>query len=179
MKKFTALLLVLAMVAGVSAAFGASPSAEEVSYVTVTGEGDIAIVWTSENDIGDDGTNPVEEAVSAQSKGSALDVLPQEIRDQLPEGYTVVNEIRTMKLEGNLDNLDKLAELNAVIKFDTPYAEDEIVYLAVGIPGETETEWVLLEGLGNADQNLEVTFDHDTLMKIGPKAFVVMAISKA
>ncbi len=179
MKKWIALLLAMTMLMGVSAAFASAPSPDSVNGVNVIGNGDVEIVWTNDPNPGDDGQTPVDDIYTAQRNGSALDVLPKEIRDQLPEGYTQVNEIGSMKLEGDLDSLDQLPELKAAIKFDTPYDEGEIVYLAIGIPGEEETEWVLLEGLGNADRDVEVTFDHDTLVKIGAKTFAVMAISMA
>lgn len=178
MKKIIALLLALTMLLSVSAVFAeGAPSAEDLNYLTVIGEGAIEIVWTDDDGIGDDGEGLAGQAVQSQKAGSALDILPQEIRDLLPEGYTVVNEIRSMKFQGDMDKLAKLDELKVVIKFDTPYAKDEVVYLAVGIPAE-ETEWVLLTALGNDDQNLEVTFDRETLAKIGEKSFAVLAISK-
>ncbi len=182
MKKIAAFLLALTMLAGITAAFAATPSAEDVEYVETIGEGDIAIVWTDDPNPGDDagtGASPLEEIREAQKNGSALDVLPQELRDQLPEGYTQVNEIGSMKLEGNLDNLDGTAELKAAIKFETPYDENEVVYLVIGIPGEKGNEWVLLKGVTNAKRNVEVTFDHDTLMKIGTNTFAIMAVSEA
>lgn len=178
MKKLIAFLMALTMITAMTTALASAPSAEDVEYVTVIGEGDIWIVWINDPNPGDDGSSPVNVAVQAQQSGSALDALPQEIRDQLPEGFTVVNEIRGMKLEGALDKLEELAELKAVIKFETPYAEGEEVYLAIGIPGEEGNEWVLLKGVANAENNVEVTFDHDTLMKIGTNEFAVMAISK-
>ncbi len=175
MKKITAFLLVLTLLAGLSAAFAATPSKEEVVDIIVE-EGDILIVWIDDPDPGDDAEPPVVKSIyEARKNGSALDVLPQELRDLLPAGFTKVNEIGSMKLEGDLDNA---GDLKAAIKFDTPYAEGELVFLAVGIPGDEETEWVLLQGLGNADNNVEVTFDAETLQKIGSKIFGVMAISE-
>ena len=58
MKKIAAFLLALTMLAGITAAFAAAPSAEDVEYVETIGEGDIAIVWTDDPNPGDDaGTN--------------------------------------------------------------------------------------------------------------------------
>lgn len=180
MKKITAFLLVLTLLVGVSAAFAeATPSKEDI--IVIVGHGDVHIIWVDDDNEGDDPgeeSNTTNAIRQAQAQGSALDVLPQEIRDQLPAGYNKVNEFGAMKLEGDLDNLDKVNELKAEIKFDTPYAEGELIYLALGIPGEAGTEWVLLKGTANANSNVEVTFDHDTLMKIGTKTFAVMAISK-
>ena len=172
MKRLVVFLLALMMGLTACTALAAAPSAEDVSYVVINGQGDIEIVWTDDPNVGDD-AGPAAEAMEAQGKGNALDVLPEEIRSQLPEGYTVVNEIRSAKKLANIQKLD------VTFKFDTPYTEGEVVYLAIGVAGEAGTEWVLLQGKANADNNVEVTFDHDTLMKIGEKNFAVMAISKA
>ena len=178
MKRLVVFLLALMMGLTACTALAAAPSAEDVSYVVVNGQGDIEIVWTDDPNVGDD-AGPAAEAMDAQGKGNALDVLPEEIRSQLPEGYTVVNEIRSAKLSGDLSKLANIQKLDVTFKFDTPYTEGEVVYLAIGVAGEAGTEWVLLQGKANADNNVEVTFDHDTLMKIGEKNFAVMAISKA
>jgi len=179
MKKITAFLLVLTLLAGVTAAFAETPSKEDVVDIIVE-EGDLLIVWVNDPNPGDEEfvTPPVENSIyEAQKNGSALDVLPKEIRDQLPEGFTKVNEIGSMKLDGNMDSLADVEDVKAIIKFDTPYAEGEVVYLAIGIPGDEGTEWVLLKGVANEDHNVKVTFDGDTLRKIGTKTFGVMAIS--
>jgi len=179
MKKLMAILVALTMIMGISAAMAAAPSAEDVSTVFINGEGDIYIVWTDDPDVGDDAESPAGEVKDAYQSGSPLDVLPAEIRAQLPEGYTVVNEVRSAKFAGNLDKLAELNELKAEFKFDTPYDEGEIVYLAIGVAAGEDTEWFLLESVGNAEHNLEVTFDRAALTKIGENSFVVMAISKA
>ena len=179
MKKIIAILVTLSMLTMLAAAVAETPSKQDpTDTIAITGEGIVEIVWTTEEEVGqDEPTNPVNEIKESRSQGSALDVLPQELRDLLPENFTVVNEIGAMKLEGDLSKLDEIGDLTVAIKFDTPYTPDSVVYLAVGIPGE-ETEWVLFEGKANADSNVEVTFDHNTLVKIGAKAFAVMAISE-
>lgn len=175
MKKIIALLVVLAMTASLACAFAATPSVEDPSIV-INGEGDVVIVWVDDEDIGDDGAEVIEEASSAAQQGSALDILPAEIRALIPEGFTTVNEIRAMKLQGDLT---KLADLTVTFKFDTPYAPESVVYLALAIPAEEGREWVLLEGKANEDSNVIVTFDVETLEKIGDKVFVGMAISES
>ena len=175
MKKIIALLVVLAMTASLACAFAATPSVEDPSII-ITGEGDVEIVWVDEGDAGDDAAEIIEEASAASQQGSALDVLPAEIRALIPESFTTVNEIRAMKLQGDLT---KLSDLNVTFKFDTPYTPGSTVYLALAIPAEEGREWVLLEGKANDDSNVEVTFDVETLEKIGDKVFVGMAISES
>ena len=177
MKKITAFLLVLTLLVGVSAAFAeATPSKEDI--IVIVGHGDVHIIWVDDDNEGDDPgeeePNTTNAIRQAQAQGSALDVLPEAIRAQLPAGYNKVNEIGAMKLDGDLENLTGVAELKAEIKFDTPYAEGELVYLAVGVKGE----WMMLLGVGNAAGNVEITFDHNTLMNIGTETFAIMAISK-
>lgn len=176
MKKIVALLVALAMVASLAVAMASSPSPQEV--FTIIGEGDygIHIIRPVEDDlVGDDGTEA--EIAKANKAGDPLAVLPAEIRAQLPAGFTAVNEVLQMQLDGNLENITK--DLSVAIRFDTPYAAGSTVYLAVAIPADAGREWVLLKGVSNDDNNVEVTFDVETLQKIGDKIFTVMVISES
>ncbi len=179
MKKIVSLLVVLVMVASLAGALASAPSKQHLSeLVVIEGQGDIyfEIVPPFEGEeTGDDGL--VEEILGPSKQANPLDTLPEEIRARLPEGFTVVNEILQLKLKGNVNNIT--ADMKVAIKFDTPYTPDSTVYLAVAIPGDEGREWVLLEGKVNAEKNVEVTFDMDTLQKIGEKTITVMAISES
>ena len=175
MKKIIALLLALTVLAGVTCAFAQDSKEDVDGAVVITGQGTTVVVW-SDVPVGDDDVNEeINKAKEAAKVGSPLDVLPQELRDQLPEGFTVVNEIGAMQLTG----IDGLDEVTVSIKFDTPYEPESKVFLALGIPAGEETEWLLAEAKANEEKNVEVTFTKDVLEKIGEKYFAVMAISEA
>jgi len=175
MKKIIALLLSLFMAACAVSALAVDSKEELHEVVILAGEGTIHIYWTTD-EVGEDGNvkEVREEAAAAAKASSPLDVLPPEIRAQLPEGFTTVNELESLKLEGDLTGLEQLP---VTFKFATPYEPGSVVYLAVCVPGETR-EWFLLKGLADEEGSVAVTFDAESLAKIGNHNFVLMAISE-
>jgi hypothetical protein len=175
MKKFVALMLALLMAACATVALATDSKETIHDLVLLEGEGTVQIIWLTDT-IGEDGTavEVRKKVAAAANESSPLDVLPEEIRAQLPEGFTTVNELESLKLEGDLTGLEQLP---VTFKFATPYDPGSMVYLAVCLPGETP-EWLLLKGAANEEGSVAVTFDADSLAKIGSRNFVLMVISE-
>ena len=78
---------------------------------------------------------------------------------------------------GGIDGVTE--DVKLVFKFATPYPEGETVILAIGIvPPEGEAEWLVKEGIANADGDVEVTVTKEELQKISDNPFVVIPVSK-
>jgi len=175
MKKIIALVLVLSMLVCAAGALAVDSKEDLRNAVVLVGQGTVQIIWTTDI-VGNDTTAQEirEEIKTAATKSNPLDVLPKDIRAQLPEGFVVVNELESIKLDGDVTGLE---ELTVAFKFNTPYEPDSVVYLAAAIPGE-ETEWILLEAKANDEGSVVVTFNAEFLAKVGNGEFVLMAISK-
>ena len=175
MKKIFALVIAAIMIlsaVGAMAATG-SKSSSTISYV-VPPEEPIKVVKTEDND----GTSAIKQAIiDAQANGSAIDGLPAPVKEKLGEGYVNINEMETYKIEGDIDGVSD--DVKLVFKFATPYPEGETVILAIGIvPPEGEAEWLVKEGIANADGDVEVTVTKEELQKISDNPFVVIPVSK-
>ncbi len=139
---------------------------------------------TSESEITSKFLEPnaaTQEAIKGiEEKG--VDFFPDEIKAQIPEGYTEFNEIVTYLLDGVPAGTNSLT-LNYV--FDTPYKAGEIVLLAIGIPqADGTTEWILTEGVVQDDVSAQqegsvnVTLTQDIIEKIIGKEVIIVVISK-
>jgi hypothetical protein len=175
MKKFFALVLALSMLACAAGALATDSKEDLRDAVIISGQGTVTIIWTTDT-VGEDASasETREKIRTAAKNASPLDELPEDLRAQLPEGFTVVNELESVKLEGDLTGLE---ELTVAFKFNTPYEPESVVYLAAAIPGE-ETEWVLLEAKADEEGSVVVTFDAEFLAKVGNSDFVLMTISE-
>jgi hypothetical protein len=174
MKKIFALVLAAIMIlSAVGAMAAGSKSSSTISYV-VPPEEPIKVVKTEDND----GTSAIKQAIiDAQANGSAIDGLPAPVKEKLGEGYVNINEMETYKIEGDIDGVSD--DVKLVFKFATPYPEGETVILAIGIvPPEGEAEWLVKEGVANADGDVEVTVTKEELQKISDNPFVVIPVSK-
>ena len=153
MKKALALILaaVLALVC-VSALAENSKENEDISQVT-TDTDKVSVENGEDTPAGTDLKNKITEA---QAGGNAVDALPDEIKAKLPEGFTVINEMNTYKLSGNPEEAPDPVKMT--FKFETPYENGEKVMLVVAIlrPEPEEIEWLVWEGTGNADGDVEV-----------------------
>ena len=174
MKKIFALVIAAIMIlSAVGAMAAGSKSSSTIGYV-VPPEEPIKVVKTEDND----GTSAIKQAIiDAQANGSAIDGLPAPVKEKLGEGYVNINEMETYKIEGDIDGVSD--DVKLVFKFATPYPEGETVILAIGIvPPEGEAEWLVKEGIANADGDVEVTVTKEELQKISDNPFVVIPVSK-
>ena len=172
MKKIFALVLALALVlTAVSALAAGSKGGSDISDVT-TDTPEVTVSKAADNAA----TSAIKKLISdGQAGGDALAELPEDVKAKIPADAKTVNEMETFVLSGTLTKGNSVV---LTFKFATPYTEGEAVTILLGIPGETETEWVVLQGKGNKDGDVEVTVTKDILDKIGDKPFVVIPVSK-
>ena len=173
MKKILALVLaaILALVA-VSALAEESKVNEDISDASTNLEG-----VTMEKAEDTDETTAIKEALKeAQKNGDVLAGLPEEIRNQIPEGRAVINEMDTYQLEGYTgQTADKII---LTFKFETPYEEGEDVTVLFAITAaEKETEWLVRDGKGNAEGAVEVEVTEEQFVKLTENPFVVIPVS--
>ena len=173
MKKVLALLLaVMMLLVSVSALAEGSKRWEDIPHGE-TDDDNVGLKKADDNDR----TSEIKKKILDHGKdGNPVDGLPDEIRDKLPEGFTVINDFDTYLLDGNPDESDD--EVEMIFKFATPYKEGEQVMLAVCIvPPEDEVEWLLWEGTGMADGAVRVMVAREDLQKISDNPFVVIPVS--
>lgn len=174
MKKILALVLAMMMIlCAVSALAAGSKTNPDINQADTDDE-EIGITKAEDNE----GTQAIKDAIKeAADNGNAIDGLPDEVKDQLPEGYDTINEMDTYQLDGDYENAD--GPIILTFKFETPYKEGEKVIVAIGIvPPEDEVEWLVKTGKGNADGDVEVEVTVEELNKISDNPFVVIPVSK-
>ena len=188
MKKIFALMLALALLlCSVSALADGTPSKGTPQAATWLPEEDDTFpppVKSSEAEITSKFLEP-NAATQEIIKGieeKCVDFFPDEIKAQIPEGYTEFNEIVTYLLNGVPAGTNSLT-LNYV--FDTPYKAGEIVLLAIGIPqADGTTEWILSEGVvqdnvsAQQEGSVNVTLSKDIIEKIVGKEVTIIVLSK-
>ncbi|MBQ9210448.1 MAG: hypothetical protein IJ153_02010 [Clostridia bacterium] len=191
MKKIFALILALALVLTAVSAFAAGSKTNNDIATSTASTGSTGSTSAKEDaseaddeeitsDILDDNdaTKALKEKLAAALEaGDVLSALPEDVRAEIPEGYTNVNEVVTYKLDKVPEGTTSLT-LN--FKFETLYAEGEKVIVAFVIPAEDEgeDEWILLEGIGQADGSVNVTLNEENIEKIVGKEVTVIVISK-
>ena len=173
MKKILALVLVAVMALCAVSALAAG-SKDNTNIAQATTDSSVVDLEKAEDT---EATSAIKQAVTdAQEAGNAVDGLPDAVKEQLGEGFTVINEMDTYKLSGDYENAEDPIILT--FKFETPYEEGEKVILAIGIcpPDAEEAEWLVKEGAGNADGDVEVTVTKAELQKISDNPFVVIPV---
>lgn len=190
MKKIFALILALALVLTAVSAFAAGSKTNNDIATSTASTGSTSASTKEDaseadddeitSDILDDNeaTKALKEKLAAALEaGDVLSALPEDVRAEIPEGYTNVNEVVTYKLDKVPEGTTSLT-LN--FKFETLYAEGEKVIVAFVIPAEDEgeDEWILLEGIGQADGSVNVTLNEENIEKIVGKEVTVIVISK-
>jgi len=189
MKKIFALMLAMALLLCSVSALAATESKQETptsTWIEYPPKDDTfpPPKKTSESEITSKFLEPnaaTQEAIKGiEEKG--VDFFPDEIKAQIPEGYTEFNEIVTYLLDGVPAGTNSLT-LNYV--FDTPYKAGEIVLLAIGIPqADGTTEWILTEGVVQDDVSAQqegsvnVTLTQDIIEKIAGKEVIIVVISE-
>ena len=63
--------------------------------------------------------------------------------------------------------------------FQTPYPENETVYLLFGIPGKgSDVDWYVRKGTGLANGNIKTELDEDLYEKLEGITFALAVVSK-
>ena len=126
--------------------------------------------------------NEATKEISEGIKEKGLDFFDDATKAQIPDGYTVINEIVTYLLDKVPAGTTSLT-LNYV--FDTPYKAGDVVIVAFGIPNEDgTTEWILTEGVVQDDVSAQqegsvnVTLTQEIIEKISGKEVTIVVISK-
>ena len=103
--------------------------------------------------------------------------LPEDVAAGIPEDRETINEMDCYQLSGDFT---KTKDIELVFKFETPYEHGEKVMLVVAIlrPEPEEIEWLVWEGTGNADGDVEALVARADLIKIGEDPFIVIPVSE-
>ena len=185
MKKLTALVLALALVLCAVSALAATGS------VKVDDKTNAAVTNNNNNNNAATATAP------ALGKAEANDIINQIIaslgsiqgpdalnaffglagNDVLPANYTTVNEAQPFKFASDPT---QFTALSVTLTFLTKYAQQEVVYIMIGIPGATvaDTQWIKVAGQANANGDVVIVLTADILQKIGTKTFLAVAVSE-
>ena len=167
MKKIVALVLALVLVlTAVSALAAPSPQKPKKKTTGVTEKaGEIEL-----QDVQDtDGTKAIKEQIKKDADaGNAL----ASVTVELPEGFTKVSEMATVKFPAGAKNL-KFKKM-----FQTPYAAGTTVEVLFGIPGNP-VEWLMVTGVANAAGEVVFTLSEAVYNKIVGKEVVMIPVTKA
>ena len=183
MKKIIALVLILMMILSITTAMTedspkVKPSADtknDTSTTTNTGttytapKESLRVVLTDDNVV----TAELVQKLTDAGADKVLDEIPEDITKTLPAGFTAVNEISTWKVVGDIE---KVNSAEVTFKFTSPYTKGDTVYLLIYT---SDKEWLKLAGKADDEGNIVVTFNKDTLTRLGNDPFVVVVVSKA
>ena len=107
----------------------------------------------------------------------ALSLFPEAIRKQVPAEYRTIYEFVAGKLPANID--ENTEELTAKYTFQTPYEEDERVYLLFGVrSGGSDVEWFVAEGIGLNSGAVGVTLEKEQWQKLVGITFALAVVSQ-
>ena len=171
MKKVLALVLAVMMILGCTYALAENSKGnqdinqgktnkENLNLEEITADGKLAEI--------------IEKITEAQKAGNALDGLPDDVKGQIPEENKTINEMDCYRLVGDTAGVK---EFIMIFKFETPYEKGEKVTLLIGIaPADADVEWLVLDGVGNAEGEVEVKVTETELAKISNNPFVVIPV---
>ena len=111
----------------------------------------------------------------AFAAGDVLSPLPEDVRAQIPEGLTNINEMVTVQFEGDVDKLEGTLKVN--LKLDTPYEKDQKVSVLFGKLGEP-VAWKVFEAAGMEDGSIEFILPAGDVMEMGNDPFVLAVVSE-
>ena len=179
-KKILAVILSLMILTFTAAALAATNSKTNTDIsgadvVDVEGDGDLLLQLVKTADT--EATQKIKDALTeAQKAGDVLGAFPEDIRAQIPEEHKAVNEMETVRFEGDLD---KVVKAKVRFKFETPYKEGDEVTVLLGFPEEDEVaEWIVLDGEGAEEGDVEFTITQNILSMIKTDPFVIVPVSK-
>ena len=191
MKKLTALVLALALVLCAVSALAATGS------VKVDDKTNAAVTNNNNNNNNNNNAATAAATAPALEKVEANDIINQIIaslgsiqgpdalnaffglagNDVLPANYMTVNEAQPFKFASDPT---QFTALSVTLTFPTKYAQQEVVYIMIGIPGATvaDTQWIKVAGQANANGDVVIVLTADILQKIGTKTFLAVAVSE-
>ena len=105
-----------------------------------------------------------------------LSALPDDIKAQIPEELTKVNEMVTAEFVGDTEAV--AGDVECTILFETPYEADQDVAVLFGQMGGEEVAWTVLEGKTDADGAVVVTVPASLIKDLGNNPFVLAVVSK-
>ena len=103
-------------------------------------------------------------------------VLPEEVQAEIPEEYTEVNEVVSMKLSGDTT---ELSEITVNYIFETLYVPGDLVMVAYCVPTEDGLKWIVVEGTVQADGSVSVVLNAELMKLLLDKTVPMVVFSKA
>ena len=190
MKKILALVLSLVMVlTAVSAMAAGSKTADDQQNAVVVAPavvknvvGNAAVEDTQTLKILDVNSDAVQAIIdlfaAANEAGDVLSVLPDDIRAQIPEGLTKINEIVTAQFDWNTD---VTGSVTLKIGFKSEFEEGQNVAVLFGKLTGTDVAWTVAEGTTEKDGDVvkvKVTIPADLVKSLGNEPFILAVVSK-
>ena len=107
----------------------------------------------------------------------SLSLFPEYVRKEIPAEYRSIHEFVAAKLDSEIDAEADYIELE--YSFQTPYAEDEQVYVLFGIPGKgSDVDWFVQQGVGLEDGSIRVEMEKENWQKLVDITFALAVVSK-
>ena len=107
----------------------------------------------------------------------ALSMFPESVREQVPPDYRTIYEFVAAKLDSEVGEDTETLEMTYT--FQTPYAENEAVYLLYGIPGKgSDVDWFVKEGVGLADGSIRVELEKEQWQQLRDITFALAVVSQ-
>lgn len=107
----------------------------------------------------------------------ALSMFPEYVRKQVPADFRTIYEFVAARLDSAIEDGEDVVEMTYA--FQTPYAEDETVYLLYGIPGKgSDVEWFVREGVGFEDGRIHVELDKELCERLEDITFALAVVSR-
>ena len=182
MKKLTALVLALALVLCAVSALAATGSVKvddkTNANVTTNNNNNAATAPALGKAEANDIINQIIASLGSIQGPDALNAFfGLAGNDVLPANYTTVNEAQPFKFASDPT---QFTALSVTLTFPTKYAQQEVVYIMIGIPGATvaDTQWIKVAGRANANGDVVIVLTADILQKIGTKTFLAVAVSE-
>ncbi len=106
-----------------------------------------------------------------------LSRFPEYVREQVPSDYRTIYEIVAAKLNEEAEDATDKTEME--FYFQTPYPENETVYLLFGIPRKgSDVDWYVRKGTGLANGNIKTELDKELYEKLEGITFALAVVSK-
>lgn len=131
--------------------------------------------WTDLSIVADtEGTEALKNEIK-KTEGSidALSILPEDVKAEIGEEYTKVNETVTVKINTGMVSY-KFRK-----RFQTTFEEEDIVMCLFAIPGANgKIEWILVTGEADEDGDICMTLTEAEYDKLAGKEVVLVIVNK-